>query len=134
MSDDHRMLHFRNVVVLLGILVTSVGLIYFATEFFDRISEWGRLASMLLLATFFVSLGLHFERHGEGDELVSRSGWRWLRVGTALFVLGLVSGVIAAIVFLSMDSVDRTVKVLVTIGAGLALILVASRFLGKPAA
>ena len=130
-AEDRRTMHFRNVVILLGILVTSAGIIYFSTEFIDRISEWGRLASMLLLTTFFVALGLHFEQQGERDELSARPGWRWLRVGTALFILGLVSGFIAAVVFLSMDDIDRVVKVLVTIGAGLAMILVAARSLGR---
>lgn len=129
-DDDRRALHTRNVLILVGILITSAGIIYFATEFIDRISEWGRLASMVLLAVFFVSLGIHFEQQGEGGEVSARHAWRWLRVGSALFILGIVSAFIAAIVFLSMDDIDRVFKVLVTIAVGLGLILFAARRFG----
>lgn len=130
MSDERRALHTRNVLVLVGILITAAGIIYFATEFIDRISEWGRLLAMVLLAVFFVALGVHFEQQGEGDELSARHGWRWLRVGSALFILGIVSAFVAAIVFLSMDEVDRVFKVLATIVVGLGLILFAARRVG----
>lgn len=121
---------FRNLLVLVGILVTSIGLIYFSTEFVDRISDWGRLASMVLLTVLFVALGAHFETGPEARGAPAAGAWPWLRVTTALYVLGLVSSVVAVFVFLTMEGVDRMLKVLITILLGLGLILVAARRYG----
>lgn len=127
--------NFRNLLILIGIVITSVGLIYFATEFFDRISDWGRFVSMALLTVVFVALGAHFEQGPEAHDQTALGSWRWLRVTTALYVLGLVASLVAVVVFLSMEDVDRIVKVMVTILFGLALILVAARRYGlKPPA
>lgn len=122
--------NFRNLLILVGIAITSIGLIYFSTEFIDRISDWGRLSSMLLLTILFVSLGAHFEAGPEAHDASALGGWRWLRVTTALYVLGLVASIVAVIVFLGMEEVDRILKVLVTILFGLGLILVAARRYG----
>lgn len=125
--------NFRNMLILIGITITAVGIIYFSTEFIDRISDWGRLASVVLLVVIFVSLGAHFESGPESGGLVDRSGWRWLRVTTALYVLGLISALTAVIVFLTMEDIDRIVKVLVTIALGLALIMIAAKRYGLKA-
>ena len=122
--------NFRNLLILVGIAITSIGLIYFSTEFIDRISDWGRLASMLLLTVLFVALGAHFEAGPEPHDAATPNGWRWLRVTTALYVLGLVSSIVAVFVFLTMEEVDRMLKVLITILFGLGLILVAARRYG----
>ena len=119
--------HTRNVLVLMGIIVTVFGLVYFATEFIDVISDWGRVASFVLLAVVFVSLGMHFGQAGDPTELVDRGGWRWLRVTNALYILGAVCAGGGVIAFFAVEGVDRLVKVLVTIGLGLGLILVAAR-------
>jgi len=118
----------RNLLLLIGIAVTSIGLVYFATEFVDRISDWGRFLAMVLLTVLFVALGAHFE---SGPEAGAAAGaWPWLRATTALYVLGLVSAVVGVFVFLTMDAVDRAVKVLATLLLGLGLILVAARRYG----
>lgn len=122
--------NFRNVLVLLGIVVTTVGLIYFAMEFMDIISEWGRVLSLVLLGVMFVSLGVHFEQGGDATEVIERSGWRWLRVTNALYILGAVSTFGAVVAFLGIDELDRIWKVLVTLALGLALILFAARRYG----
>lgn len=123
---DHAV-NFRNVLVLLGIVVTTMGLVYFGTEFLDIISDWGRFGSLVLLGIIFVSLGVHFEQSGDATELVERHGWRWLRVTNALYILGAVSAFASVIAFFAVDDVDRVVKVLVTIFAGLGLILFAAK-------
>lgn len=122
--------HFRNLLVLVGIAITSIGLVYFSTEFIDRISDWGRLASMALLTIVFVALGAHFEAAPGADDHAAADGWRWLRITSALYILGLVSAIVAVMVFLLMDEVDRIVKVLLTILLGLGLILLAARRYG----
>lgn len=124
----------RNVLVLLGIVVTVFGLAYFATEFIDVISDWGRVAAFVLLAVVFIALGMHFAQVGDATELLDRSGWRWLRVTNALYVLGAVCAAGSVIAFFAVDGVDRLVKVLVTIGLGIGLILVAARVRAAPRA
>lgn len=118
--------NFRVVVILLGVLVTSLGVVYFATEFIDRLSDWGIVLSLLLLTVVFVSLGLHFEQQPAPDA-------PWLRIPVALYALALVSGLVAAIRFLAIDELNRIVKVLVILALGLGMLFAAARWLGpKP--
>ena len=119
--------NLRNVLVLLGIIITTAGLIYFATEFVDLISDWGRFASLLLLTVIFVALGAHFDDAGDATEVVGRRGWRWLKVTNALYVLGAIGALSTVIAFFAIDDLDRIWKVLGAIVGGLALIIVAAR-------
>ncbi len=119
--------HLRNVYVLLGILVTSIGIVYFALEFVERLSEWGRVAGLALLGVMFVALGRHVEAGGEASEIVDARGWRWLRVTTALYVLGIVAAFATVITFLSIDELDPLWKLAATLVAGLGLIAWAAR-------
>lgn len=123
--------NLRNVLVLLGIVITTVGLVYFATEFVDVISDWGRVVSLVLLGVVFVALGVHFEQAGESGEVVPHSGWRWLKATNALYLLGAVAAFAAVISFFSIETLDRVWKVLGTVAVGLGLILFAARRLGK---
>lgn len=124
--------HLRNVILFLGVIITTVGLIYFATAFSDLISDWGRVASLVLLTVIYVSLGLHFAQNVDDDALIDRPGWKWVRVATALYILGLVAAFSAVISFLVIDELSRITKVIVTILFGLFLIVyAASRFQGK---
>lgn len=118
--------NLRNVLVLLGIVVTTASLLYFSFEFADLVSEWGRVASLVLLGVIFVALGVHFEQAGESEAL-SRSGWRWLKVTNALYVLGAVAAFASVVAFFAIQDLDRVWKVLVTLVIGLGLILAAAR-------
>jgi hypothetical protein len=119
--------NLRNVLVLLGIIVTTAGLVYFATEFVDLISEWGRFVGLGLLTVMFVALGVHFNEARDEGELVGSRGWRWLKVTNALYVLGAIGAFSTVLAFFGIDELDRLWKVLITILGGLALILVAAR-------
>lgn len=120
--------NFRNVLILLGIIITTVGLVYFATEFSDIISDWGRVLDLGLLTVIYVSLGVHFSEAEDSTAVIARRGWRWMRVTTALYLLGLVAGFSGVIAFLSVDALSRVIKLLVIVVLGLALIVVAARF------
>ncbi len=119
--------HFRNILIFLGILVTAVGIVYFAVEFVDRLSEWGRVASLALLTAIFVALGVGFESEEDSGELVAAPGLRWLRVTSALYVIGLTSAFTTVVVFLGIDDLDPLVKLATTLVLGLGLILWAAR-------
>ena len=119
--------HLRNTLLLLGVVITITGLIYFATQFIDRLSEWGRFLAVALMAVVFVSLGRHFEAGAESTELVGARGWRWLRVTTVLYVLGLVATFTAVILFFAIDSLDRLIKAGVAVVGGLVVILLTAR-------
>lgn len=118
--------NMRNVLVLLGIILTAGGVIYFATEFGVELSAWGRVLDLFLLGVVFVSLGYHFGSMGDPTELVERSGWRWLKVTNALYILGAVAAFAALIAFFAVPDLDAIWKVGITIGLGLGLILVAA--------
>lgn len=125
MTERH--VNLRNVLVLLGIIITTSGLVYFATEFVDLISEWGRFVSLGLLTVVFVSLGVHFDHTPDATALVGRRGWRWLKVTNALYVLGAIGALSTVIAFFTIDELDRIWKVLGAIVGGLALIMAAAR-------
>ena len=129
--DRRSFFNFRNTIVLLGVIVTTIGVIYFAFEFADIISEWGRVLDFLLLTIAYTSLGLHFAAMETGTEHVHARGWRWLRTTTAFYILGLVGGGATIIAFLNVDAVNRALKLLVVVGLGLALILLAASRLGS---
>lgn len=123
--------HVRNVLVLLGIIISAAGVIYFATEFGGELSEWGRVLDLALLGVVFIALGVDQTARGEASEVVDRSGWRWLKVTNALFILGAVAGLGMVIVFFTVD-LRPVYKVLIALAVGLALILGAARwFSGK---
>lgn len=131
--DRRSFFNIRNTIVLLGVIVTTIGVIYFATEFADVISEWGRVLDFLLLTVVYISLGLHFSAMETGTELVHARGWRWLRTTTAFYILGLVGGGATVIAFLNVDAVDRALKLLIVVSLGMALILVAAQRFGPRA-
>lgn len=121
--------NLRNVLILLGLVLTTMGVFYFAMEFFDVISTWGRVLDLALFAVLFIALGVHFDQQGE-DGLVGHRGWRWLRVTNALYILGAIATFGTVIAFFATD-LDRIWKVLVTIVVGLGLILGAAQFMRR---
>lgn len=130
MTDDvdvrRSFFNFRNSLILMGIIITVIAIIYFATQFADVITEWGRVLDFLLLTVAYTALGLHFASLETSPELLHVRGWRWLRTTTAFFILGLVGGGATVIAFLNVDAVDRALKLLVVVSLGLALILFAA--------
>lgn len=131
LPDRRSFFNFRNTVVLLGIIVTTIGVVYFATAFSGIISEWGRVLDFALLTVIYVALGLHFAAMETDPELVHARGWRWLRTTTAFYILGLVGGGATVIAFLNVDAVNRAIKLLVVVALGLGLILVAATRWGR---
>ena len=129
--DRRSFFNFRNTIVLLGIVVTTIGIVYFATAFEGVITEWGRVIDFGLLTVIYVSMGFHFAGMESDPELVHARGWRWLRTTTAFYILGLVGGGATVIAFLNVDALNRAVKLLVVVGLGLALILVAASRWGR---
>lgn len=129
--DRRSFFNIRNTVVLMGVIVTTIGVVYFATEFADIISEWGRVLDFALLTVVYVSLGLHFAHLETGTELVHARGWKWLRTTTAFYILGLIGAGATVIAFLNVDAVDRALKLLIVVALGMGLILVAAQRLGK---
>lgn len=133
-EDVHRasFFNFRNTLVLLGIVITTIGVVYFAFAFSDIISEWGRVLDFVLLSVAYTAMGLHFAHMETTQELFHARGWRWLRTTTAFFLLGIIGGAAAVIAFLNVESVNRALKLLIIVALGLALILFAAQRL-KPA-
>ncbi|MFA5862663.1 MAG: hypothetical protein WDA16_13305 [Candidatus Thermoplasmatota archaeon] len=132
-ATEHRpsFFNFRNSIVLLGVVITTIGLIYFAFAFEDIISQWGRVIDFLLLAIIYISMGLHFASMETSPELLHARGWRWLRTTTAFYLLGIFGGGATVIAFLNVDALNRAIKLLVVVTLGLALILIAATRFGK---
>ncbi|MGQ0536145.1 MAG: hypothetical protein ACT4PT_08740 [Methanobacteriota archaeon] len=124
--------NFRNVLIVLGIVIVTVSIIYFATQFIDKLSQWGRVIDLVLLTVILVALGRHFEESLPATELIEHPKWRWVRVTTALYLLALVATITGVIVFLNIDGVPRLVKVFGAMLLGLALIFVAARRAQRP--
>lgn len=127
--EDRTVFNLRNVLLLAGVLVASIGTIYFATEISNRVSEWGRVVSLLLLSVVYGALGHHFETTGRSGVVLDKKGWRWLRVTSVLYLLGILAAGASIVVFLGIDAIDRLLRAAIVIVFGLGLILfAASRF------
>lgn len=124
--EDRTVFNLRNVLLLVGVLIASIGTIYFATEISNRVSEWGRVVSLLLLGVVYGALGHHFETVGRSGVVLDRKGWRWLRVTSVLYLLGILAAGASIVVFLGIDGLDRLLKAAIVIVFGLALILFAA--------
>lgn len=128
-EDQGTVFNLRNVLLLMGVILASIGTIYFATEIRTRISDWGRVISLLLLSVVYGGLGHHFELAGQSGIVLDKKGWRWLRVTSVLYLLGLLAVGTSVIVFLNIETIDRLLKAAIVTLFGLGMILfTASRF------
>ena len=112
----------QGALTFLGFAISIIAIFYFAGEYLPDVSEWTRMAALVLLASFFAFMGvyLHGTEIGEpffGDHL------KWLRPTYVLYLSSIASAITADVVFLGIEEISTPLKVLVSLLVGVGLIV-----------
>lgn len=124
---NDRTLH--GALTFLGFAISIMAVFYFATVYVFRsdVSDWTRLAALVLLGLCFAFLGTYLRDTTLGQPFFAGPRLTWLRPPVVLYLLALFAGVAAEGVFLGMGEVDRAVKVLASLLVGVGLIVFVAR-------
>jgi hypothetical protein len=116
-------------LTFLGFAISIMAVFYFAATYVFRpdISEWTRLAALILLGLCFAFLGVYLRETTLGQPFFTGRALAWLRPTVVLYLLALFAGIAAEGVFLGMDGVDRAIKILVSLLVGIGLIVAVAR-------
>lgn len=119
----------QGALTFLGFAISIMAVFYFATEYVFRpaISDWTRLAALVLLGLCFAFLGVYLRDTTLGQPFFAGPRLSWLRPPVVMYLLALFAGIAAEAVFLGMDDVDRAVKILVSLLVGVGLIVLVAR-------
>jgi uncharacterized membrane protein len=125
----------QGALTFLGFAISIMAVFYFASTYVFRydVSEWTRLAALILLGLCFAFLGAYLRDTTLGHPFFAGPRLAWLRPPVVMYLLALFAGIAAETVFLTMDDVDRAVKILVSLLVGIGLIVGVARR-SKPAA
>lgn len=117
----------QGALTFLGFAISVLAVFYFAVEYIPRVSEWSQLASLIFLGLFFAYLGVYLRFTFFGEPFFEGPRLRWLRPPIVLYLLALISGIVAEIRFLSIDDVPRPLKILISLVVGIGLIVLVAR-------
>jgi hypothetical protein len=119
----------QGALTFLGFAISIMAVFYFASTYVFRpdVSEWTRLAALVLLGLCFAFLGLYLRDTTLGQPFFAGPGLAWLRPPVVMYLLALFAGIAAEAVFLGMANVDRAVKILVSLLVGVGLIVLVAR-------
>ncbi|HUR64401.1 MAG TPA: hypothetical protein VM241_07965 [Candidatus Thermoplasmatota archaeon] len=119
----------QGALTFLGFAISIMAVFYFASTYVFRyeVSEWTRLAALILLGLCFAFLGAYLRDTTLGQPFFAGPRLAWLRPPVVLYLLALFAGIAAETVFLNMDGVDRAVKILVSLLVGIGLIVGVAR-------
>lgn len=113
----------QGALTFLGFAISLMAVFYFAVTYLQDVSEWTRLAALVLLGIAFAFLGVYLRDTTIGQPFFPGPRLAWLAPANVLYLAALFCGIVAEIVFLSMDGVERPVKILVSLLVGVGLIV-----------
>ncbi len=114
-------------LTFLGFAISVLAVFYFAIEFIPRVSEWTQLASLVLLALSFAFLGVYIRQTVVGGPFFEGPRLQWLRSEGVLYLLALITGIVAEIRFLAIDVVPKPAKILASLVIGIGIIILVAR-------
>ena len=114
-------------LTFLGMAISVIAVFYFAVEYIPRVSPWTRLAAMVLLGLAFAFLGVYLRHTIVGQPFFEGPRLRWLRPPVVLYLMALISGIVAEIIFLNIEDVARPLKILISLVIGVGLIVVVAK-------
>lgn len=112
----------QGALTFLGFAISIIAIFYFAGVYLPDVSEWTRMAALILLAFFFAFMGVYI-RGTEIGEPFFGDHLKWLRPTYVLYLCSVVSAITADVVFLGIDGIETPVKVLVSLLVGVGLIM-----------
>ena len=119
--------NMEGALTFVGFAISVLAILYFAFEYIPYISEWSQVASLLLLAVSFWAFARYVNATVVGEPFFSGPRLQWLRPANIFNLLAILSAVMADVAFFGVDGIDTPVKVLVSLAAGIAIVLVAAR-------
>lgn len=122
----------QGALTFLGFAISVLAVLYFAIEYIPRVSPWSQVATLILVGLAFAFLGTYLKSTVVGEPFFGGERLRWLRAPVVLYLLAVLSGIVAELVFLGIDDVAKPVKILASLAIGIGLIVVVAR--RKPAA
>lgn len=123
----------QGALTFLGFAISILAVFYFAIEYIPRVSEWSQLASLVFLALSFAYLGVYLKSTVIGQPFFDGPRLRWLRPPIVLYLLALITGIVAEIRFLGIDSLAQPLKILISLVFGIGLIVLVARRRGPRA-
>lgn len=126
---DNRAL--QGALTFVGFAVCVLAVMYFAIEYIPRVSEWTQLAALVLMSLAFAFTAVYLKATTIGEPFFGEH-LRWLSPPNVLVLLAIVSAVVAEMVFLSIDSIAKPVKILVSLLVGVGIIAAVARRRGAP--
>ncbi len=127
MTDGHGERVLQGALTFLGFAISVLAVFYFAIEFIPRVSEWTQLASLILLGLSFAYLGVYIRQTVVGGPFFDGPRLQWLRSEGVLYLLALITGIVAEIRFLAIDGVPKPAKILVSLIIGIGIIVLVAR-------
>lgn len=118
-------------LTFLGFAISVIAVFYFAIEYLPLVSPWTQLIALVLLALGFAFLGVYLRATSIGEPFFDGPRLRWLRPPVVLYLLALVAGITAEIVFLNIDMVPTPAKILASLVIGIGMIVVVARRHGE---
>ncbi len=113
----------QGALTFLGFAISLIAIAYFAFQYLPQVSDWTRVAALVLLAICLSCLGVYLRETSVGAPFFSGPRLSWLRPAVVLYLSALVCGIVAEIVFLNIDQVPKPVKILVSLLLGIGLIV-----------
>lgn len=117
----------RGALTFLGFAIGVLAVIFFASEYVFRVSDWSKLVALSSLALSFSFLGVYVQGTIVGVPFFQGPRLGWLRPSVVLYLLALLAGIAAETVFLGIEAVPRPAKILVSLLVGIGIILWAAR-------
>jgi hypothetical protein len=113
----------QGALTFLGFVISLLAVFYFAMEYLPQVSDWTRMAALVLLGLAFSFLGVYLRDTTVGQPFFEGPRLRWLRPPVVLYLAALLCGIVAEMVFLGIDDVPRPLKILVSLVVGVGLIV-----------
>lgn len=113
-------------LTFLGFAISIIAVVYFAGSYIPDVGDWTQLAALILMGVFFAFLGVYIRSTDVGGPFFG-DALRWLRPTYVLYLLAIISGIVAEIRFLTIDEVARPIKILVSLLIGIGLIVYVAR-------
>ena len=124
----------QGALTFLGFAISILAVFYFAIQYIPRVSPWSQVAALILLGGAFAFLGVYLRSTSVGQPFFSGPRLHWLRPPIVLYLLAIFSGIVAEIRFLSINDVSTPVKILVSLGIGIGLIVAVAQSASRKAA
>lgn len=110
-------------LTFLGFAISVMALFYFAGVFLWDVSEWTRFAALILLGLCFAFLGYWIRGQDIGRPFFGGRNLAWLRPAVVLYLLAIIAGITAEIVFLGIDDIREELRVLLSLLMGIGIIV-----------